>query len=408
MLINYLKMAWKVLLRRKYFTFASLFAITFTLIVLMTATAIMDHQFGSMPPETRLDRMMCVTRMSLEGKRYGFHSSAGYKFLNQYTRDMPGVELMSIVSSGTRQVDSYAGGRKFVLHLRHTDGEFWKMMEFTFLEGGGFSALDEKEANPVAVINQATREKIFGGQPAVGKSVSFEGRSFRVTGVVASVPFFRQLSFADVWVPISTSSTDFYRTQLVGNFWGLYLARGRADFSSIRKEFSDRIKAVEIPQKDKFSVLKGEIETYSGSIAQSIGGSEAGFYAIIAFLAVLFMILPTLNLVNINISRIMERASEIGVRKAFGASSRTLVFQFVTENVLLTLIGGALGFAGAILTLRLVTHLEIVPYADFHMNLRVFSAQLAITLFFGVFSGVYPAWRMSRLHPIEALRGGMR
>jgi putative ABC transport system permease protein len=229
-----------------------------------------------------------------------------------------------------------------------------------------------------------------------------------VTGVVASVPFFRQLSFADVWVPISTSSTDFYRTQLVGNFWGLYLARGRADFSSIRKEFSDRIKAVEIPQKDKFSVLKGEIETYSGSIAQSIGGSEAGFYAIIAFLAVLFMILPTLNLVNINISRIMERASEIGVRKAFGASSRTLVFQFVTENVLLTLIGGALGFAGAILTLRLVTHLEIVPYADFHMNLRVFSAQLAITLFFGVFSGVYPAWRMSRLHPIEALRGGMR
>ncbi len=52
--------------------------------------------------------------------------------------------------------------------------------------------------------------------------------------------------------------------------------------------------------------------------------------------ALLFMLLPTVNLVNLNVSRIMERASEIGVRKAFGASSRTLVGQFVVENLVLT------------------------------------------------------------------------
>ena len=57
----------------------------------------------------------------------------------------------------------------------------------------------------------------------------------------------------------------------------------------------------------------------------------------------LFMLLPTLNLVNINLSRILERSSEIGVRKAFGASSRTLVGQFVVENLVLTLIGAAVG-----------------------------------------------------------------
>ena len=62
-------------------------------------------------------------------------------------------------------------------------------------------------------------------------------------------------------------------------------------------------------------------------------------------MALLFITLPTMNLVSINLSRIMERASEIGVRKAFGASSRTLVGQFVMENVVLTVIGGAIGFA---------------------------------------------------------------
>src|SRR5256885_1583041 len=74
-------------------------------------------------------------------------------------------------------------------------------------------------------------------------------------------------------------------------------------------------------------------------------GAVGTLVAIIAAVALLFMALPTLNLVNLNVSRILERASEIGVRKAFGASSRALLGQFLVENVVLTLIGGALGLA---------------------------------------------------------------
>jgi putative ABC transport system permease protein len=59
--------------------------------------------------------------------------------------------------------------------------------------------------------------------------------------------------------------------------------------------------------------------------------------------ALFVMLLPTLNLVNVNITRIMERSSEIGVRKAFGASSRTLVYQFIVENLILTFLGGFIG-----------------------------------------------------------------
>ena len=73
---------------------------------------------------------------------------------------------------------------------------------------------------------------------------------------------------------------------------------------------------------------------------------------LLAGLALLFVLLPTVNLVNINVSRIMERASEIGVRKAFGASARTLVGQFIVENVLLTLIGGLIGLVLSLFVLR--------------------------------------------------------
>jgi putative ABC transport system permease protein len=133
----------------------------------------------------------------------------------------------------------------------------------------------------------------------------------------------------------------------------------------------------------------------------------AYLFALFAGFMILFMLLPTISLININVSRILERASEIGVRKAFGASKSTLIGQFVTENVILTLLGGALAFVASWIILTLFTRAGIVPYAQFSPNLRIFASALGIALFFGVFSGVYPAWKMSRLHPVEALRGKM-
>jgi putative ABC transport system permease protein len=151
-------------------------------------------------------------------------------------------------------------------------------------------------------------------------------------------------------------------------------------------------------------------ETFSrllaGSIQKSVLNPPTGrLWAVALFMMILFMLLPTINLVNINISRIRERASEIGVRKAFGATSRTLVGQFVTENVILTLLGGFIGFVLSPLLLQLLTGSGLIKYANFQMNYRIFVSGLILAFFFGLFSGVYPAWKMSRLHPVEALRG---
>ena len=125
-----------------------------------------------------------------------------------------------------------------------------------------------------------------------------------------------------------------------------------------------------------------------------------------AIAGLLFMLLPALNLVNLNVTRILERSGEIGVRKAFGAAGRDLVGQFLVENLVLALVGGLLGLGLAAGALAIVNEAHPIAYAHFSLSWRVFSWGMALTLLFGLMSGVYPAWKMSRLNPVAALRGG--
>lgn len=413
MLKNYLKIALKVLLRRKFFTFISLFGISFTLVVLMIATAIFDHTFAPFPPEKKSDRSLSVLTIRAENSEKGFAYTGppSYAFLDRYVRTLPDVEKVSIVTKMTTAL-SFKNGEKIQSALKRTDGEFWQIMDFDFLEGGPFTADDEKNANFVAVINAATRQKFFGKESALGKTIEVDGQSFRVVGVVANVPVFRNVPFADIWVPLSTTKGKFSSQELVGSCVGVILAKSRHDLDRIREDFKAQLARVEFPDPKAFNTIYGAAETQFENVARELFSENRSnvsyapqLLAVIALFMILFMILPTINLVNINLSRIMERASEIGVRKAFGASSWKLVGQFVVENVLQTLVGGAIGFALSYLVLQMLTQSGLIQYAVFQMNYRLFLYGVAMALFFGVFSGVYPAWKMSRMHPVEALRG---
>ena len=134
--------------------------------------------------------------------------------------------------------------------------------------------------------------------------------------------------------------------------------------------------------------------------------SVARFYLWVSLIALLFMSMPAINLMNLNSSRIIERSSEIGVRKAFGASSNTLVGQFITENIIVTLVGAAVGYALAYFVLDALNDSGFITYSTLSINTKVFVYGLLISIFFGFLSGVYPAFRMSRLHPATALKEG--
>lgn len=405
-----LETAFRVFLRRKFFTAASLFGIAFTLTVLLVATAYVDHFLWPREPEVNHRRSLGVFHASMKGEHWTTNGNPGWKLLHETLPNLPGVERTSIFTSPAETI-TYQGDRRVSFWLKRTDGAFWQVMRFRFLEGGPYGEADDREGRPVAVINASTRAKLFGGGPAVGRTFTLEDRTFRVVGVVADVPFLSIMPFSDVWVPTGTMKSDAYKEDLVGGFLATIVAKDPSQLAAIRAEYGRRVKALPLPtQPVAFQTLESEAQTLIEGIldvALGRGDTPLKIVLLLSVFGFLFVALPTVNLVNLSVSRILERAPEIGVRKAFGATSRALVAQFVAENVLLTLLGGALALAASAGVLALMNRIAIVPHAQFALNLRVFFAGLLLTLVFGVVSGAWPAWRMSRLHPVSALRGGV-
>ena len=413
MLTNYLKLAYKVLLRRKFFTFVSLFGTSVTLLVLMIASAMLDHTFAPLPPEVRLDRTLHVTYMAMRGEGNEWSGSPGYGFLDRYCRGIPHVERMSVFT-GAHGASSFVGGEKVVSQLRHTDAEYWSILDFDFVAGQAYGGSEVADGSHVAVISEAAARNLFGDRAAVGQSFETRGQTFRVIGVVRNVPRMRETAFADIWVPVTTLPSDVWKTGLMGDFNAMLLADSPRNFRAIRAEFAARLPHVVMSEPDRYKTMSGSPRTRLEDIAADAIGTKDDmpqtglFIGVLVLLALLFMLLPAINLVNMNISRIFERVPEIGVRKAFGASTGHLVGQFIVENIVLAVLGGAIGFLLSLWALQLINGSGLITNADFQVNPRIFLYGLGLSVFFGVLSGAYPAWRMARLDPVEALRGGHR
>ena len=414
MLLSYLKIAWKVLQRRKFFTFISLFGISFTLMILLVVYAMFDFTVGPQMPEKRLDRLLFTSQMAIEGHDTENMSSPSYSFLEHYIRPMRTPEKISISTSQASTV-AYVGNQKLKLDQKYTDAEFWQVLDFDFVEGRPYNGAEVRAAAHVAVLNESSARNYFGtARGIIGRTIVTDEIRYRVVGVVRDVPATRRFTYSDVWMPISTSTVNIHDPEYMGWCQAILLARTAADVPAVQREFAQAVARAPLPT----ATYKWceEVRLYAGSLLATTvrherredGPSDgvARLGGLLGGLTLLFLLLPALNLVNINVSRIFDRSSEIGVRKAFGATGGTLVGQFLVENIFLTLLGGVLGLGLAAGALQLLNGSGLIAYTQFGLNGRVFLVGLAGVFGFGLLSGVYPAYKMSKLSAVQALKGG--
>ncbi|MEO6631680.1 MAG: FtsX-like permease family protein, partial [Mucilaginibacter sp.] len=311
-------------------------------------------------------------------------------------------------ASGFSGTNTYINNKKIAVNYKYTNAEYWDIMEYQFTEGKALTKQQIDNADKVAVISEDMKREYFGDTPSVvGKLIEADNVNYRVTGVVKNVPITSYMLYSDIYLPFTVAKTDFRKDKgLQGGFYGVLLAKSSADLPKMHDEYEDMITRLPLPSKDVIKIYS-HADTYIRSYLDAGDENHSGVaiaLTAISIFALLVMLLPTLNLVNINITRIMERSSEIGVRKAFGASSRTLVYQFIVENIILTLLGGFIGVVLSVIALQVLNGANLIPNLVLTLNFTVLGIGLLICFFFGLLSGVYPAWRMSKLNVVTALK----
>src|SRR5436190_19290195 len=200
---SYIKLSLKVLGRRKFFPFISLFGITMTLIVLVVATAVLDDAFEPHAPQSRFDRVLGISRVSMIGPHDSESMNPGFALVRDYVYNLPGIEAASAYSEPS-SIAIYRNGRNDA-QLKRTDAAYWRILDFHFLEGRPFSADEEQRGALVAVISDDLRKRLFEHGSALDKTIEIDGRNFRIIGVVPAVPITRFAAWADVWVPHTTA-----------------------------------------------------------------------------------------------------------------------------------------------------------------------------------------------------------
>ena len=313
------------------------------------------------------------------------------------------IPMLSEVGWGKRDTMQIINGNKNWSGLVNgISPSYLTIRDWSFSSGGAFTQQDVDTADRVALVGQTVVENIFDvGEEPVGAIIRIKNVPFRVIGVLSPKGQSSQGSDQDdiIFIPFSTAERKVFGTQFLGSVGALFASTERLeDLTPAAAQIRDVIRArhrLQPDQEDDFTI---RTQVDIGKVQEST--SETLTVMLFAIASVSLLV-GGIGIMNILLVSVTERTREIGVRMAVGAKRRHIVIQFLIEAVTLSVVGGCLGIVVGVVGAQVTTAIAGWP--------TIISAETVIAAFVfsiavGLFFGLYPANKASRLNPIDALR----
>ena len=332
----------------------------------------------------------------------GMRMAAGSTTTLTYTdsqaiaREISGVSLAA--PTVQRQYQAVFGGNNWITSTQGTTPDFLTVRNFEVSDGSFFTQREMDTRDRVAVLGKTVVDNLFGDMSPIGQVIRINKSTFRVIGVLA--PKGQSAGGQDqddmILIPLTTAQERMMGITYVQSI------SVQADSADVLNQVLEDITTllhsrhrIQPGVPDDFSVrnltaLMATAEETTGTITLLLGNTAA-----------ISLLVGGIGIMNIMLVSVTERTREIGIRKALGATFTNILLQFLIEAIVIGVTGGLLG-----IILGIGTSYAISTVFGWATMISVFTVILAfsVSVFIGLFFGLYPARKAAKLDPIDALR----
>lgn len=415
MIKQYLIQSWRLLKENPLLSSISI--IGTALAICMIMVIMMSHEVNNAPnpPEVNRDRMMYVKFVSARSKdpniQWDNNGGLAYELAKEGFKELKTPEIVSIstIFEPPALASIPANTKASSVSMRLTDAEYWEMFDFNFITGAAYTREDVSAGLQKAVIDEEVARTVFGTTDVIGETILLNYTNFTVCGVVKDISTLSTNAFSEVWIPLTSQEIKVSGDQIVGGYQVFILAESSADFPVIREEVEKLRKQYNagLPDKDAHYMGQPDVQYVANKRQFTNEGPDMKsvirqFIIVIAIL----LIVPAINLSSMTGSRMRKRMSELGVRRAFGATQSNVFTQVIWESLLQTIIGGIFGVVFSVIAAYAFKGLI---YDGAVVNLSVllrpivFLYALLFCLLLNLLSAIIPAWRASRNSIVDSI-----
>ncbi|MBQ3752846.1 MAG: ABC transporter permease [Prevotella sp.] len=418
----------------------------------MVIAIVFNMFLADIPPEVNRSRTLYVSNRFIPGEKSDdipYHQGLSSVALDSCYRRMACVEAATGIIPAYQNNYTIEGEEQLRQGLYEaprvsaiaTDHDFFRIYDLDFIDGRPFSKKESDEGERVCVVTDKVAERTG---TSTGGTVRVNSQPFRVVGVVKAVSAFLEEATADIYVPYMVEGMDLYpnnRNPLrngdnyvdvtyEGNLNAQILLREGyalkdflAELEPLRQNYSAVISS-QLGKKVEWAVMARTHFFHKINFFRPDGADDQGLALEAmnlmppAILMLLFLFLPAINLSGLVSNRMEARRAEMGIRKAFGAKRRTLLNEVISENLVLTLLGGIVGWVLSALFVSAISDNQIFlqmfvsadqSVVDTGMQFQMFFTPTLFLIVFlccvllNLMAALMPAWHSLRKPIVESL-----